>query len=217
MKMGNASLFGRLCCGLSLAALALVVSLDGSRAVRAEGADDLTTSLQEMIVDPVMKTVQGLEARLTGVEAMVGAMSDSFSSRRLVAQVLCISDATGAQTCITKAQLDALLSGTARADIREPSVAATQARVEPTAESVETTVSKDTSRYSAPNSLLEEKSPADDEPQHTGSIQSASSGPAIVLTPEIEVTEDSTPAQATPAEPAPVQASPSEPAGQSDE
>jgi hypothetical protein len=217
MKMGNASLFGKLCCGLSVAALALGVSLDGSRVVRAEGADNPTTSLQEMIVDPIMKTVQGLEARLTGLEATVGAMSDSFSSRRVVAQVLCLSDATGAQTCITKAQLDALLSGAARAEIREPSVAATQARVEPAEESIETTVSKDISRYSAPNSALEEKSVADDEPEHTGSIQSASSGPAIVLTPEIEVTEDSTPAQATPAEPAPVQVSPSEPAGQSDE
>ena len=221
MKMGNASLFGRLCCGLSMAALALVVSLDGSRAVRAEGADDLTISLQEMIVDPIMKTVQGLEARLTGLEATVGAMSDSFNSRRVVAQVLCVSDATGAQTCITKAQLDALLSGAARAEIREPSVAATQAGVVPAAEPVETTVSKDASRYPAPNSALEEKSVTDsvtdEEPQHTGSIQSASSGPAIVLIPEVEVTEDSTPTQAIPAEPAPVQASPAEPAGQSDE
>jgi hypothetical protein len=217
MKMGNASLFGRLCCGLSMAALALGVSLDGSRAVRAEGADDLTTSLQEMIVDPIMKTVQGLEARLTGLEATVGAMSDSFNSRRVVAQVLCVSDATGAQTCITKAQLDALLSGAARAELREPSVAATVARVVPAEEPVETTVSKDTSRYPAPNSALEEKSVADDEPEHTGSIQSASSGPAVVLNPEVEVTEDSTPAQAIPAEPAPVQASPAEPAGQSDD
>jgi hypothetical protein len=217
MKMGNASLFGRLCCGLSMAALALGVSLDGSRAVRAEGADDLTTSLQEMIVDPIMKTVQGLEARLTGLEATVGAMSDTFNSRSVVAQVLCVSDATGAQTCITKAQLDALLSGAARAELREPSVAATVARVVPTEEPVETTVSKDTSRYPAPNSALEEKSVADDEPEHTGSIQSASSGPAIVLNPEVEVTEDSTPAQAIPAEPAPVQASPAEPAGQSDD
>jgi hypothetical protein len=199
-----------------MAALALVVSLDGSRAVRAEGADDLTTSLQEMIVDPIMKTVQGLEARLTGLEATVGAMSDSFNSRRVVAEVLCVSDATGAQTCITKAQLDALLSGAARAELREPSVAATEARVVPAEEPVETIVSKDTSRYPAPNSALEEKSVADDEPEHTGSIQSASSGPAIVLTPEVEVTVDSAPAQAVP-EPAPVQAAPSEPAGQSDD
>jgi hypothetical protein len=91
----------------------------------------------------------------------------------------------------------------------------------PAEESVETTVSKDASRYPAPNSALEEKSVTDsvtdDEPQHTGSIQSASSGPAIVLIPEVEVTEDSTPTQAIPAEPAPVQASPAEPAGPSDE
>jgi len=37
---------------------------DGSRAVRAEDGDDLTTSLQEMIVDPIMKTIQSVEERL---------------------------------------------------------------------------------------------------------------------------------------------------------
>jgi hypothetical protein len=217
MKTGSASLFGRLCCGLSMAVLTLAVALDGSRAVRAADADDLTTSLQEMIVDPMMKTVQGLEARLTGLEATVGAMSDSFNSRRVAAQILCVSDETGAQTCITKAQLDTLLGGIARAQISEPSVAVTAAKVVPTQDPVETTVSKDTSRYAVPNGALEEKSVTDEEPQHTGSIQSASSGPAIVLTPEVEVTEDSTPAQAIPAEPAPVQANPSGPAEQSDE
>jgi TolA-binding protein len=220
MKIGSASLFGKLCCGLSMAALALAVSLDGSRAVRAEDADDLTTSLQQMIVDPVMKTVQGLEARLSGLEATVGAMSDSFNSRRVAAQLLCVSDETGAQTCITKAQLDTLLSGIARAEISKPSVAVTEAKAAPTEEPVETIVSKDVpkdpSRYLAPNGAPEEKPVADEEPGHTGTIQSASSGPAIVLTPEVEVTEDPIPAQAFPAEPAPVQATPSEPDEQSD-
>src|SRR5580704_19624990 len=98
MKMGSGSLFGRLCCGLSMAALVLAVSLDGSRAVRAEDADDLTSSLQEMIVDPIVKTVHGLEARVTGLEATVGAMAESFTSRRVVAKVLCVSDEMGGQT-----------------------------------------------------------------------------------------------------------------------
>ena len=137
MKMGSA-LFGRLCCGLSMAVLALAVSLDGSRSVRAEDADDLTSSLQEMIVDPIMKTVQGLEARVTGLEATLGAMSESFTSRRVAAQVLYVSDEAGSQTCITKAQLDILLTGIARAEISQPPVAATEAKAAPAEVPVET-------------------------------------------------------------------------------
>jgi hypothetical protein len=201
MKMGSASLFGRLCCGLSMAVLTLAVSLDGSRSVRAEDADDLTSSLQEMIFVPIMKTVQGLEARVTGLEATVGAMSESFSSRRVVAQVLCVSDETGSQTCITKAQLDVLLSGIARAEISQPPVAATEAKAARAEEAVETIVTKDASQYSEQAAPVDEKSKAEQEPEHTGSIQAASSGVAIVLNPGIEVTEDPAPVEAVPAEP----------------
>jgi hypothetical protein len=207
MKMGSAWLLGRLCCGLSMAVLALGFSLDGSRSVWAEDADDLTSSLQEMIVDPIMKTVQGLEARVTGLEATAGAMSESFSSRRVAAQVLCVSDEAGGRTCITKAQLDVLLSGIARAEISQPPVAATEAKAASADEPVETVVTKDTSQYSEQPAPVDENSKAEQEPEHTGSIQSASSGAAIVLNPGIEVTDD----------PAPVEAVPAEPAAQSDD
>jgi hypothetical protein len=207
MKMGSAFLFGRLCCGLSMAVLALAVSLTGSRSVRAEDADEHTSSLQEMVVDPIMKTVQGLEARVTGLEATVGAMSESFTSRRVAAQVLCVSDEAGSQTCITKAQLDVLLSGIARAEISQPPVAVTEAKAAPAEEPVETVVTKDASQYSEPAATVDENTKAEQEPEHTGSIQSASSGAAIVLNPGIEVTED----------PAPVEAVPAEPAAQSDD
>jgi hypothetical protein len=202
MKMGSASLFGRLCCGLSMAVLALAVSLDGSRSVRAEDADDLTSSLQEIIVDPIMKTVQGLEARMAGLEATVGAMAESFTSRRVVAQVLCVSDETGSQTCITKAQLDVLLSGIARAEISQPPVVATEAKAAPAEEPVETIITKDTSQYSEQPAPVDENSKAEQEPENTGSIQSASSGAAIVVNPGIEVTEDPDPVETAPAEPA---------------
>src|SRR5258708_6151812 len=102
MKMGSASLFGRLCCGLSLAVLVFAVSLDGARAVRADDADDLTASLQEMIVDPIMKAVHGLDERLASLEASVGGMAEKVSSRRVVARMLCVADESGAETCITK-------------------------------------------------------------------------------------------------------------------
>ena len=202
MKMGSASLLGRLCCGLSMAALALAVSLDGARSVRAEDADEHTSSLQEVIVDPIMKTVQGLEARVTGLEATVGAMSESFTSRRVVAQLLCVSDETGSQTCITKAQLDILLTGIARAEISQPPVAATEAKAAVTEEPVETNVTKDTSQYSEQPAAVDEKTVAEQEPEHTGSIQSASSGAAIVLNSGVDVTDDAASVGAAPGEPA---------------
>ncbi len=193
MKMGSVSLFGRLCCGLSMAALALAVSLDGSRAVRAEEVDVLTSSMQEMIVDPIMKTIRGLEARLASVEATASTYAESFTSRRLVAQMLCVSDESGAQTCITKAQLDSLLSNGAHAEIIRPSVAATEAKAQPTEEPVETIVTKGPTPASEQAGPAEEKSVPDQAPEHTGTVQqSASSGAAVVLNPEVEVTEKPT-------------------------
>jgi hypothetical protein len=201
MKMGSASLFGRVCFGLSMAVLALAVSLDGSRAVRADDAD-VTSSLQEMIVDPIMRTVQGLEQRLTSVEATVGSLAESFTSRRVVAQMLCVSDESGAQTCITKAQLDSLLSRIARAETSQPSVSVTEAKASPAEESVETVVAKDAAPAAESAGAVEEKSVADEQPEHTGTVQAASSGAAIVSYPEVEVTIDpAPPVEATPAEP----------------
>jgi hypothetical protein len=218
MKLGSASLFSRLCCGLSMAVLALAVSLDGFHAVRAEGTDDyLISSLQELIVDPLTKTIHSLEDRLTRLEAMMDTTAQTFSSRSVVARVLCVSDETGAQTCITKAQLDTILSGISRAEISQPSIAVTEAKVVPAEEAVETTVTKDTSRYQDPSSAVEEKSSVDQDPEHTGTTQSAFSGAAIVFTPEVEITEDAAPERPTPAEPAPVQAIASEPVAQSDD
>jgi hypothetical protein len=199
MKMGSTSLFGRLCCGLSMAVLALSVSLDGSRSVRAEDAE-LASSLQEMIVDPIMKTVQGLENRLASVEAKVGSLAESFTSRRVVAQLLCVSDESGAQTCITKAQLDSLLIRIAHAETDQPSVIATEAKASPTEESVESIVTKDTSRDSEQSGAAEEKSVANQEPEHTGTVQSASSGAAVVFYPAVEATEEPASVEATPAE-----------------
>ena len=115
MKSGGISLLRRLSCGLSLVALALVAALvlafdfDGPRTVRAEGAEVPQPSLQDVIVGPVMQTIEGLEQRLRSLEADVGAFADSFTSRRIAAQPLCVSDESGAQTCLTKAQLDLII------------------------------------------------------------------------------------------------------------
>jgi hypothetical protein len=186
MKMGSALLFGRMCCGLSVAVLALSACIGAPRAVRAEDADDLVISLQQMIADPIMKSVHALEGRVASVEASVSAMADSFSSRRVVAQMLCVSDDSGAQTCITKAQLDSLLSAVAHAEISRPSAAVKEAKAVPTEEgAVETTVTKDPARAPDMAGPAEEKPTIDQEPEHTGTV--AFSGSAIVSYPEVEV------------------------------
>jgi hypothetical protein len=186
MKMGSASLFGRMCGGLSLAVLALSVCIGASHAVRADDADDLTSALQEMIVDPIMKSVHALEERMASVETSVSAMAESFSSRRVAVQMLCVSDDSGAQTCITKAQLDSLLSRVARAEINPPLAAVKEAKAVPAEEeAVETVVTKDPARAPDMTGSAEEKPAIDQEPEHTGTV--ASSGAAIVSYPDVEV------------------------------
>ena len=77
----------------------------------------------------------------------------------------------------------------------------TVASAPPSAEPVETFVMKDPSRYSEQSGAVEEKSVDDQEPEHTGTVRSASSGAAIVLFPGVEVTEDPAPVEAAPADP----------------
>jgi nicotinate-nucleotide--dimethylbenzimidazole phosphoribosyltransferase len=60
------------------------------------------------------KIVSGLEQQVANLEASMAAFADSFTTKRIVTQELCVADGSGAQTCITKAQLDALLRGAAQ-------------------------------------------------------------------------------------------------------
>ncbi len=199
MKMGSALVFGRMCSGLSVAVLAVSVCLGASRTVRADDADDLTSSLQQMIVVPIMKSVHAVEERMASIEMSVNAMAESFSSRRVVVQMLCVSDDNGAQTCITKAQLDSLLSRVARAEISLPSAAPKEAKAAPAEEeTMETIVTKDPARAPDITGSAEEKTAIDQEPEHTGTV--ASSGAAIVSYPDVEVTVVPAPAAPTEAD-----------------
>jgi hypothetical protein len=87
-----------------------------------------------------------------------------------------------------------------RAEISQRAAAVSEAKAVPAEEEVETIVTKDAAPAFDPAGAGE-KSTAEQEPEHTGSIQSASSGPAIVLNPGIEVTEEPAPSEAAPAEP----------------
>jgi hypothetical protein len=164
MKTAWLTLLSRLCCGLSVAALTLALSFDGSRAPRAEGAE-VTPQLQETIAS-IATTFQGLEERLDSLEASVNAFSASVTS---VPQMLCVADGSGAQTCITKAQLDALLSNAAHAEaslvaVKKADALASEVRAENLA--------------------------ADPSPDYTGTVSSASPGAAVAPLPQVETYEE---------------------------
>src|SRR4051794_2360222 len=87
----------RVAYGISTALLAVSFTF-GASAVRAE-SDPLAPSAEE---------------RLASLEATVALLTASITSEKTPARLLCVSDDAGAQTCITKAQLDAVLATMAR-------------------------------------------------------------------------------------------------------
>jgi hypothetical protein len=210
MTMSRKSLLRKLYCGISVAALLLALSFDGSRSARAADPDVLTPLL-ETIIAPIISTVQGVEQRLSGLEDTVAALGDTFTSRRVVAQILCVSDENGAQTCITKGQLDSLLKRVAQAEISQPSNAvagsvsraevvqppdtaeisqasnpANEPNAEPSTGSVEGAITTEPAPP-APTNVQGTILPPDRDPDATGTVQTASSGLAVVLHPEIEI------------------------------
>jgi hypothetical protein len=93
LVVGSCNVFGL--------ALLVLSATGGGSAVRA---GDPSSNVLE-------KIIAGIEQRVAGLEASVAAFADSFTARRIAAQELCVGDGSGAQTCITRAQLDALLRG----------------------------------------------------------------------------------------------------------
>ena len=118
MKTGKTRSLKKLASGPCVAFLALSMTF-GVSAVRADSETSMP-SLQEMFLSPIMDVVHGVEARLASLETTVASFAGSFNSRQITSQELCIADQSGAQTCITKAQLDALLVGMARTAAAEP-------------------------------------------------------------------------------------------------
>jgi hypothetical protein len=126
MMTANTPLRAKVCCGLSIALLALSFS-SGVSTVRAE-SEALAPSWREMIVNPIMDAVQAVESRLSTLEATVASYAESFTSRQINAREICISDDSGAKTCITKMQLDAVLKTMAQAAAIEPPAQLTEAK-----------------------------------------------------------------------------------------
>ena len=60
--------------------------------------------------------IQGFEERIAGLEETVRTLSGI--SEHVTTKELCVADDTGAQTCVSKAQLDALLKLAEREDVQ---------------------------------------------------------------------------------------------------
>ena len=109
--------FARLCLAAAMLAFCLAF---GSQAVRAEDSDNPSVPAQDMVLVPA-KTVSELEQRIIYLEENVAALTESW--QHINTHRLCVSDDSGAETCITKPQLDVLLVQFAQAKINEPVVA----------------------------------------------------------------------------------------------
>ena len=184
---------------LAVAVLTLSFAFGGPNAVRAEDPETSPSILREMVFVPVMRAVQGLEQRLSSLEATIASFAQSITSERIVARQLCVSDDSGAQTCLTKAQLDALLKNQVHAEAQQPSIVvgdaspalqieegATDETAAPLADAGEIATTAATLEFAA-SAASDEISQTEQDPIQTGSIPTPSEGAALVWFPEVEI------------------------------
>ena len=101
----------------AVAVLAFWFTFGASQIVRAEDSETLAPPAQDMVLMPV-KTVETLEQRVIFLEETVEALTESW--QHIDTHRLCVSDDGGAETCITKAQLDSFLGKDAHVEVSQP-------------------------------------------------------------------------------------------------
>ena len=154
------------------AALAFWFTFGGSQLVRAEDPETISPPGQDMILVPA-KTVDALEKRITYLEETVAALTESW--QHIDTHRFCVSDDSGAETCINKAQLDAMLIAFAQAKASQAPVAQ-EANASPAAEPVETAAAPPAP--SEPITVVGENLPPDQDPEVTGMVKAATTDDA---------------------------------------
>lgn len=97
----------------AIAAMLLTSSFTpGARAVRAQDFQALSAPRPEMVLISTA-ALDGLEQRVTYLEGVVASLT--LASQHIRTYQLCVSGDDGAETCLTKPRLDALLVNQARA------------------------------------------------------------------------------------------------------
>jgi hypothetical protein len=150
---------------IAIALLTLSFAVGGSRAVRADDPESLSLPAQETVLMPV-KDVQALEQRVIHLEEKVASLTEA--RQHFNTHQLCVSDDNGAETCITKTLLDALLIGQARATAASLTTAIVGEANTPLADTVAIATTADNSEP-APSAVPSEVSEGQ-EPEQTGSL-----------------------------------------------
>ena len=187
MKTTMKSLFVRPSAAVAAAAvLAAWFTFSGSQIGRAEEPETLSPSGQDMVLMRA-KDVHALEQRIAYLEETVAALTESW--QHINTHRLCVSDDSGAETCITKAQLDSFLKQSAQAEIGQPTVSQ-EANASPPAEAVEIVATVQTSPSSEPTAAIGQDLAPEQDPETTGTVTSASTGPALLSYPKVEIYEE---------------------------
>ncbi len=168
------------------AALAFWFTFGGAQVVSAEDAQTLAPTGQDMVLVPV-KTVETLEQRVIFLEETVAALTESW--QHIDTHRMCISDDGGAETCITKAQLDVLLTTLAQAKISQPAVSQ-EANASSPAEPLAVVATSESSPSAEAATVVGENLLTDQAPEITGSVKPAVTGAAVLTFPKVEIYEE---------------------------
>jgi hypothetical protein len=160
------------------ATLAFWFTFGGPQVVRADDPASASTHGQEMVLVSA-KSLDALEDRVSYLEQTVAALT----KQQVDAHRLCASDESGAETCITKAQLDLVLSQAPRAEINKPGVPE-EAEAWLTAAPLKGATPEPSSKLPT---VASENMPSEQDPETTGTTNSAISGAAVVWYPNVEV------------------------------
>jgi hypothetical protein len=179
------SRFLRSSAAIATAAILAFCFTFGSQVVRADDPETIAPPGQDMVLMPA-KNIDALEQRIKYLEESVAALTESW--QRINTHRLCVSDDSGAETCITKAQLDSFLSKEAHAKINQPAVNE-EASASPPSAPIESAATEPLPS-SGPITIVSENVLPDQEPETTGTVNSAISGAVVASTPEIEIYED---------------------------
>lgn len=168
---------------LAIALLAFSLAVGGSRAVRADDPESLPAPVDTVSI-PV-KDLAALEQRVIYLEEKVAALTQAW--QHIDTHGLCVSDAAGAETCITKAQLDALLISQAPATNASPPAAIVgDSNALPSMESVAVAAVAE-APAPAPSAVLNEAPQKDQAPEQTGALTSAVPVTELNIVPNPEI------------------------------
>jgi hypothetical protein len=190
MKTSMKSLLVRPSAAVAAAAvLASWFTFGGAQMVRAEDPAAQSPAGQDMVLVPA-KTVSELEKRVIYLEETVAALTEAW--QHIDTHRLCASDDAGAETCVTKAQLDLVISQLERAEISQPAVSLEAKAALPAepAEPVEIAATTQTSPSSEPATVVGENVPPDQEPEFTGTVKSPPTEAAVLSSPKLEPYEE---------------------------